>query len=96
MYSLRIPILWLIKIYQRTISLDHGVLSKYLRPYGFCKYYPTCSQYGYEAIEKFGIIKGSFLTFWRILRCHPFAKGGLDPVPNEKLNKGYARQRHKF
>ena len=46
-----------------------------------CRYEPTCSQYGYEAINKYGVFKGGYLTAKRILRCHPFAKGGVDPVP---------------
>jgi len=46
-----------------------------------CIYIPTCSQYAIEAIEKYGPFKGSFLALKRILRCHPFAKGGYDPVP---------------
>ncbi|MCQ2542733.1 MAG: membrane protein insertion efficiency factor YidD [Lachnospiraceae bacterium] len=46
-----------------------------------CPYTPTCSQYGLEAIQKYGAIKGSFLAAWRILRCNPFSKGGYDPVP---------------
>ena len=46
-----------------------------------CPYFPTCSQYGLEAIEKYGALKGGILTFWRILRCNPFSKGGYDPVP---------------
>ena len=46
-----------------------------------CPYIPTCSQYGIEAIEKHGAIKGSLLAAWRILRCNPFSKGGFDPVP---------------
>ncbi len=52
-----------------------------LKIYSTCIYEPTCSQYGIEAIEKYGAIKGSLLTIWRILRCNPFAKGGYDPVP---------------
>ncbi len=52
-----------------------------------CKYYPTCSQYGYEAIEKFGVLKGSALAIWRILRCNPFSKGGYDPVPQKKQKR---------
>ena len=46
-----------------------------------CPYIPTCSQYGIEAIQKHGAIKGCLLTAWRILRCNPFSKGGYDPVP---------------
>lgn len=46
-----------------------------------CPYYPTCSTYALEAIEKHGAIKGGFLSIWRILRCNPFSKGGYDPVP---------------
>ena len=46
-----------------------------------CPYYPSCSQYGLEAIEKHGALKGSFLAAYRILRCNPFSKGGYDPVP---------------
>ena len=46
-----------------------------------CRYIPTCSEYGLEAIEKYGAFKGGILAFWRILRCNPFSKGGYDPVP---------------
>ena len=46
-----------------------------------CPYTPTCSQYGLEAIQKYGPFKGSLLACWRILRCNPFSKGGYDPVP---------------
>ena len=46
-----------------------------------CRFYPTCSQYAIEAIEKYGVLKGGLLAVWRILRCNPFSKGGYDPVP---------------
>ena len=46
-----------------------------------CPYIPTCSQYGLEAIEKYGAVKGCLLAGWRILRCNPFSKGGYDPEP---------------
>jgi putative membrane protein insertion efficiency factor len=46
-----------------------------------CKYHPSCSEYGYQAIAKYGIIRGGAMTVWRVLRCNPFSKGGYDPVP---------------
>ncbi len=46
-----------------------------------CVYLPTCSEYAYVALVRFGAVRGSWLTLRRLLRCHPFAKGGLDPVP---------------
>jgi hypothetical protein len=57
---------------------------KYLSPikYTKCPYFPSCSSYGLEAIEKHGAFWGGLLTIWRILRCNPFSKGGYDPVPS--------------
>lgn len=59
------------------------VYQKYLSPlkHTKCPYYPTCSRYGLEAIEKYGAVKGGALAVWRILRCNPLSKGGYDPVP---------------
>lgn len=62
----------MIRLYQRYLSPF-----KYAR----CPYTPTCSQYAVEAIEKYGVFKGSGLALWRILRCNPFSHGGYDPVP---------------
>jgi uncharacterized protein len=64
--------LGLIRLYQLT-------LSPLLPP--SCRFTPTCSHYTYEAIDKYGLIKGSWIGFKRILRCNPFNAGGYDPVP---------------
>ena len=62
----------IIKLYQKYISPMKSTK---------CPYFPTCSEYGLQAVEKYGVIKGGLLAFWRILRCNPFSKGGYDPVP---------------
>ena len=58
------------------------IYRKYISPMKApcCRFYPTCSQYAIESIEKYGALKGSFLAIKRILKCHPFNKGGYDPV----------------
>lgn len=66
-------LIWLITGYQKYLS---GLKSKTIR----CKYYPTCSEYTKQAIQKYGALKGSLKGFYRILRCHPFSKGGYDPL----------------
>lgn len=73
----------LIKFYRKRISP--------LKPPS-CRFHPTCSQYGLEAIERFGVIKGGYLTIKRILKCHPFHPGGFDPVPEKKPKKTEMKQ----
>jgi len=58
-----------IKVYQRFVSPVLG---------GSCRFYPSCSEYSYEIIKKYGVLKGGILSFWRILRCNPWNKGGVD------------------
>ena len=60
-----------------------GAYRKVLSPFlgNHCRYFPTCSSYADEAIRKYGFLKGSFLGGKRLLRCHPFHAGGIDPVP---------------
>lgn len=68
-----------IKFYQKTLSPDHGFLRRFY-PNGFCRFYPTCSEYSLSAIHKYGVFRGTIKTFWRILRCNPWNKGGIDPA----------------
>ncbi|WP_439444198.1 membrane protein insertion efficiency factor YidD [Listeria aquatica] len=58
-----------------------------------CRFLPTCSEYGIEAIQTHGALKGSYLTIRRILKCHPFHKGGFDPVPPKKSSSN-SRHHH--
>jgi putative membrane protein insertion efficiency factor len=72
-YIPRLILLALIRVYQKTLS--RGL------PANSCRFYPSCSHYGYQAIYTHGAIKGSLLAIWRILRCNPFNPGGYDPIP---------------
>ena len=69
----RFLLLGLIRLYQATFSRT--------LPQNTCRFYPSCSHYGYQAIYKYGVIKGGFMAVWRVLRCNPFNPGGIDPVP---------------
>ncbi len=66
-----------IGLYQKTLSPDHG-WGKNRHEFGFCKYYPTCSEYAKQAIIKKGVILGILKSLFRIIRCNPFSKGGID------------------
>ncbi|WP_150048690.1 MULTISPECIES: membrane protein insertion efficiency factor YidD [Methylomonas] len=74
---MRFLLITLIKVYKYCISPLLGPR---------CRFYPSCSSYGLEAIQRFGAAKGSYLTLRRLLKCHPFHEGGIDPVP-EKPSK---------
>ena len=69
----RLVLLGIIRLYQNTIS--RGL------PEGTCRFYPSCSHYGYQAIYKYGVFRGVPMATWRVLRCNPFNEGGYDPVP---------------
>jgi hypothetical protein len=66
-------LLGLIRLYQIIVSPA--------LPPDTCRFYPTCSHYGYQAIYKYGIFKGTAMAIWRVLRCNPYNSGGFDPVP---------------
>lgn len=71
-HAMQPVVLALIRFYQRFISPLLG---------SNCRYYPTCSHYTYQAIEKYGVAKGGWMGIRRIARCHPWSPGGFDPVP---------------
>lgn len=81
---MKYPLLLLIKLYQRTLSRLLGPV---------CRYYPSCSHYGYGAIEVHGAVKGSLMTAWRILRCNPWSRGGVDHVPPRRRPVWHQRVR---
>ena len=68
----RFPLLALIRLYQMTFSR--------VLPGDTCRFYPSCSHYGYQAVYKYGALKGGLMAAWRVLRCNPFSKGGFDPL----------------
>lgn len=70
-------LIWIIQLYQKIPFNSHNS----------CRFIPTCSNYAIEAIDRFGSIKGSYLTIRRILRCNPFGKSGYDPVPIKEKKK---------
>jgi putative membrane protein insertion efficiency factor len=76
------PMRWLavlpIRIYQRVLSPMLGQR---------CRYYPSCSEYAVQAIQRFGILRGLVLAGWRLLRCNPWSNGGFDPVEDQRLFK---------
>ena len=71
-------LMWLIRVYRTLISP--------LFPPS-CRFQPTCSQYALQAVERFGVLRGSWLSIKRIARCNPFNPGGFDPVPNQQESK---------
>lgn len=71
-----------IRFYQKFLSFDNSFWAKWVNM-PVCRHYPTCSEYTYQAIDRFGLVKGSIMGLFRILRCNPFFKGGHDPVPNK-------------
>jgi uncharacterized protein len=72
LYILSLPFIWFIRLYQLVVSPILGPK---------CRFTPTCSHYGLEALKKYGLFKGTWLTVKRIARCHPWGGHGYDPVP---------------
>ncbi|MFC1663125.1 membrane protein insertion efficiency factor YidD [Patescibacteria group bacterium] len=78
----------IIRLYQITISPDHGFFS-WRHPDGWCQFHPTCSSYSLQAIKRYGAGRGIIFSAKRIFRCHPWSRGGYDPVPksNQQIDQ---------
>ena len=74
---MRQALMWMIRAYQLALSPFLG---------GQCRFYPSCSCYAHSAIEQHGAVRGIWLSVRRVLRCHPLARGGYDPVPDKRPN----------
>lgn len=74
----RMPVVWVMRGYRAVISPLYGDV---------CKYYPSCSKYALDAFEVTGLIRGTALTVWRLVRCNPFSRGGVDYVPGSVLER---------
>lgn len=81
MRPLRLLLVAPIRVYQRLLSPALGQR---------CKYYPSCSEYAAQAVERFGMLRGLILAGWRLLRCNPWSNGGFDPVEDQRLFKSHA------
>lgn len=68
----------IIRVYQKTLSPDHSIFVKGFFPHGYCRFYPSCSEYAVLALKKYGVIFGLPRIVWRLLRCHPWAKSKVD------------------
>lgn len=84
---MKYPLIWFVQLWRRFISPLYGDV---------CKYYPSCSAYGLEALRIHGAVKGSWLTVRRIARCHPWAAGGFDPVPGSPFEAEMAADPQRF
>jgi len=69
-----------IRAYQRTRFTSRSLFRSLTLSESACRFYPTCSQYSYQAIDKYGIVKGGLLSLKRVFKCHPWSKGGNDPL----------------
>jgi putative membrane protein insertion efficiency factor len=70
-------LIFFIDLYQKTLSPDHGWM-KSKHPHGYCKYYPSCSEYTRQSLKKYGAFIGLYMGFKRILKCNPWSQGGID------------------
>jgi len=80
MYHVQRLVLASIRFYQRYLSWDHGLLKELHPTDKICRFQPTCSEYTYQAVRRYGALAGLRLGFLRVVRCHPWSKGGYDPV----------------
>lgn len=87
-------ILAAIRFYQHYLSFDGGILKFLFLTDRACRFSPTCSEYTYQAVDRYGIIYGLWLGLRRIVRCHPWSRGGVDEVPRKQ--KSTNKQTYKY
>jgi putative membrane protein insertion efficiency factor len=80
------PLIWFLKAYRFAISPLYGQV---------CRYHPTCSAYALQAVETHGAIRGVYLAARRVMRCHPWAAGGYDPVPDRSKRNSLISEQHR-
>jgi len=80
MFNIKKCLLKVVRFYQKYLSFDSGFFKRLFLTDKACRFYPTCSEYTYQSIEKYGIILGTWKALKRIVRCNPWNKGGNDPL----------------
>jgi putative membrane protein insertion efficiency factor len=86
------PLRWLRELFLLPLHAYRKLISPALPPR--CRYYPSCSSYAVQAVRELGVVRGSILAAWRVVRCNPWSPGGVDELADRRLFRGGADHRH--